>query len=293
MSDKNIFINPNATSIASAIVGVNGVSANLPELCFGDSYSFAVKFVGGGEDGFVLPDKDCEYLFNIGLMTKATSGNFKLIYGNEETEQLRFDASASDVANALNKLPSVEAVGGVDVVGVNGSPMKITFKKACAVETIGVESNLLPDVKPMVYEVVIGNSATKSVQMLVLKLDTIANVNNYKIDEAKKTLTFDVSLDTVECLLALGQSEYVRLVAEFKKVKSDGRVQTLAQTNITIRNRLIDATNLCFSSIEISARRAIRLSLGDGTCGYLILEKDGNSIHPVYLTSEEYNNEMA
>lgn len=288
MSDKNIFINPNAQSIASAIVGVNGVSANLPELCFGDSYAFAVKFIGGGEDGFISPDRDCEYVFNIGLMSKANSGNFKLFYGKDSTEQLRFDASASEVANALNKLPSVEAVGGVDVIGVNGSPFKIAFRRAGAVETIAVESNLLPDVKPIVYEVVIGNNTTKGVQMLVLKLDTIANVGNYQIDDATKTLTFDVSLDTVECLLALGQSEYVRLVAEFKKIKSDGRVQTLAQTNITIRNRLIDATNLCFSSIEISARRALRLSLGDGTYGYIVLDKEGDNIYPKYLTSDEY-----
>lgn len=61
----------------------------------------------------------------------VSGGTFTLTYGTDETGNLDFDATAEEVANALNALSSVKLLGGVYVAGaIATDDMTITFKRS-------------------------------------------------------------------------------------------------------------------------------------------------------------------
>ena len=253
MSVKQIIINSDASTTTSAVVsGANRTPTNFPELVFGDSYSIIVKFTGNSEDGFVAPDSSAQYLFNIGALSRATGGTFEISYDGEYTAGLPFNASADMIATALNSLPKIVSAGGVNVSGTDGSPYRIIFKRNGSRKDFEIRSNLFPDTNPIVHIVNSGDDNSRCEILIVLKLDTIASVSNYVVSQSAKELRFNVSLNTVECLLALGTSDKVRLLAELKSIDANGNVFTYSQSQCTIHNRLIDVNTLEYATIELT-----------------------------------------
>lgn len=252
MSEKKIFINPQAPSVATALVsGFGGNPTNFPELFFGDAYEFVVKFTGDSDDGFIVPPAD-SFVFNLGLLARASAGTFVLEFDGLQTAPLPFDASAEDVANALNELETMQNVGGCEVTGLGGSPYRIIFKNYGGRSKIGIQSSLFPDVAPISYVVEAGSENARAEQLIILKLDYVASVTDYVIDANAKELRFKVSLNTVECLLALGQADKVKLIAELKGISASGDVQTFVQIPATIYNRLIDVSALEYTIVELA-----------------------------------------
>ena len=252
MSEKKIFINPQAPSVATALIsGVAGNPTNFPELFFGDAYEFVVKFTGDSEDGFVVPPSE-SFVFNLGLLARASAGTFVLEFDGVQTAPLPFDASAEDVATALNALEPMQNVGGCEVTGLGGSPYRIIFKNYGGRSKIGIQSSLFPDVAPISYVVESGSPDARAEQLIILKLDYVASVTDYTIDANAKELRFKVSLNTVECLLALGQADKVKLIAELKGISATGDVQTFMQIPATIYNRLIDVSALEYTIVELA-----------------------------------------
>ena len=252
MSEKKIFINPQAPSVATALIsGVAGNPTNFPELFFGDAYEFVVKFTGDSDDGFIVPPAE-SFVFNLGLLARASAGTFVLEFDGVQTAPLPFDASAEDVANALNELETMQNVGGCEVTGLGGSPYRIIFKNYGGRSKIGIQSSLFPDVAPISYVVESGSENARAEQLIILKLDYVASVTDYTIDANAKELRFKVSLNTVECLLALGQADKVKLIAELKGISATGDVQTFVQIPATIYNRLIDVSALEYTIVELS-----------------------------------------
>ena len=252
MSEKKIFINPQAPSIATALIsGLGGNPTNFPELFFGDAYEFVVKFTGDSDDGFIVPPAD-SFVFNLGILARASAGTFVLKFDGLQTQPLPFDASAEDVAKALNELETMQNVGGCEVTGLGGSPYRIIFKNYGGRSKIGIQSSLFPDVAPISYVVEAGSPDARAEQLIILKLDYVANVTDYTIDAKAKELRFKVSLNTVECLLALGQADKVKLIAELKGILASGDVQTFVQIPATIYNRLIDVSALEYTIVELA-----------------------------------------
>ena len=252
MSEKKIFINPQAPSVATALIsGFGGNPTNFPELFFGDAYEFVVKFTGDSDDGFIVPPAD-SFVFNLGLLARASAGTFVLEFDGVQTAPLPFDASAEDVANALNELETMQNVGGCEVTGLGGSPYRIIFKNYGGRSKIGIQSSLFPDVAPISYVVEAGSPDARAEQLIILKLDYVASVTDYTIDANAKELRFKVSLNTVECLLALGQADKVKLIAELKGISATGEVQTFVQVPATIYNRLIDVSALEYTIVELA-----------------------------------------
>jgi hypothetical protein len=72
------------------------------------------------------------------LSVSATAGQFRLLLAGQETADLPFDASDDEVAQAIEALPAVAAVGGeIDVIGGPGgetgtNPYTITFAAGLA-----------------------------------------------------------------------------------------------------------------------------------------------------------------
>ena len=252
MSEKKIYINPQAPSVATALIsGFGGNPTNFPELFFGDAYNFVVKFTGDSDDGFIVPPAD-SFVFNLGLLARASAGTFVLEFDGVQTQPLPFDASAEDVANTLNELETMQNVGGCEVTGLGGSPYRIIFKNYGGRSKIGIQSSLFPDVAPISYVVEAGSPDARAEQLIILKLDYVASVTDYTIDANAKELRFKVSLNTVECLLALGQADKVKLIAELKGISDTGDVQTFVQIPATIYNRLIDVSALEYTIVELS-----------------------------------------
>lgn len=252
MSEKKIFINPQAPSVATALIsGFGGNPTNFPELFFGDAYEFVVKFTGDSDDGFIIPPAD-SFVFNLGLLARASAGTFILEFDGLQTQPLPFDASAEDVANSLNELETMQNVGGCEVTGLGGSPYRIIFKNYGGRSKIGIQSSLFPDVAPISYVVEAGSPDARAEQLIILKLDYVASVTDYVIDANAKELRFKVSLNTVECLLALGQADKVKLIAELKGISASGDVQTFVQIPATIYNRLIDVSALEYTIVELA-----------------------------------------
>ena len=277
MSVKQIIINSDASTTSAVVSGANRTPTNFPELVFGDSYSIVVKFTGNSEDGFVAPDSSAQYLFNIGALSRATIGTFEISYDGEYTDVLPFNASADMIATALNSLPEIASAGGVNVSGTDGSPYRIIFKQNGGRKNFEIRSNLFPDTNPIVHIVNSGDDNSCCELLIVLKLDTIASVSNYIVNQSTKELRFDVSLNTVECLLALGTSDKVRLLAELKRIDSNGNVFTYSQSQCTIHNRLIDVNTLEYATIELTgvleSVKAVEKKMADLYSPYTIKRK--------------------
>jgi hypothetical protein len=63
------------------------------------------------------------------IFSTGTQGSFSLSFEGEKTAPLAYNASAADLADALNALEAIKNAGGVTVEGGNGSPWKITFSE--------------------------------------------------------------------------------------------------------------------------------------------------------------------
>ena len=238
--DKTIYVNTAAATITAALVNADSMPAKLPDLVIGDTYKFKALFVGEAPD-FGSGDS---YLFNLGLIAKPTAGIYRLSYGDDTTDDIPHDATAETVQTALNGLASITAAGGVDVTGAAGSPFKIEFRTAGTRAAIEVKTKLYPESRAYVSTIRAGDDTHTAVQAIAIKLDTIAAVSNYATDAENSGLSFDVSINTIEAILALNGGQSVDVVGEMKAVKSDGSVRTFFQANCKIINQLIDTGEL-------------------------------------------------
>ena len=113
----------NANAIASIVAG-RGTVPDLAELVSG-------AYVNGSN----------EQLLTNRIKSLAPNGDFRLKFGTFETSLLRGGSSAANVEIALNALPGIANVGGVDVVTVQSGGYKVTFRENGArVPITGVET---------------------------------------------------------------------------------------------------------------------------------------------------------
>lgn len=238
--DKTIYVNTSAATITAALVNADSMPSKLPDLVIGDTYKFKALFVGEAPD-FGSGDT---YLFNLGFIAKPTAGTYRLSYGDDTTADIPHDADAETVQAALNGLKSITTAGGVDVMGAAGSPFKIEFRVAGTRTAIEVKTKLYPESRAYISTIHAGDDTHTAVQAIAIKLDTIAAVSNYAPDAENSSLSFDVSINTIEAILALSGGQSVDVVGEMKAVKSDGSVRTFFQANCKIINQLIDTGEL-------------------------------------------------
>lgn len=105
----------------------------------------------------------------VSLPSQASGGTFTLTFNSATTGPLAFDASASDVRNALLDLSTIGA-GNVDVTGLNGGPYNVEFTGALgqaeqpALTADG--SLLISDVSATVTETTKGTPGTNETQRI-------------------------------------------------------------------------------------------------------------------------------
>lgn len=98
-----------------------------------------------------------------------TLGTFTLTFGADTTAALAYNATAAQVASALNALASITSAGGVAVTGPDSGPYQIVFTTAGSRALITGGADLLYPLSSIsVYEARAGDVSTTEIQVVVI-----------------------------------------------------------------------------------------------------------------------------
>lgn len=117
----------------------------------------------------------------IGVVEKSpTYGTFTLTFGSDETTTLQYNATATQVQNALNALPSITAVGGV-TVSLQGGSYRIFFNNAVALtdEFGHGENDLFPTSSIGIIEARAGSATAKAIYQVRIKQSPVAYTETF------------------------------------------------------------------------------------------------------------------
>lgn len=300
----------------SAFVHPAGKPAQPCEIYLGDVLNTSVSSVdsnGIAVSGF---DVNQSYAFNISLKSSARVRSYCVGFGGLLTRELPHDAPCADVEDAINALSTIAAVGGVRVEK-NGAVYKVIFKQAGARPSLEFVSRngAYPPSKVLVE----GSDTLALEQIFITRFGALASTSDFVATET--AISFKLALNTYECALALGSSASVEVVCELIAY-SDSARQTLAQSNTTLFNRVIDFDDFAYASNEIllpveraesAAQRsesalaeirairgkpdALKLPIRNGSgvddFAYMVLMRGSNgSIYPEILTEDEYEEDI-
>lgn len=110
-----------------------------------------------------------------------TAGDFKLSYSSETTSILAHNATASQVQDALNLLPSIVAMGGV-VVAKSGTLYRVIWNTQCVVpiDLIVQRNTLYPTSSIAISKVTNGSLTANQILQLHIKQTPVANITNFE-----------------------------------------------------------------------------------------------------------------
>lgn len=173
---------------------VNGwrgfTSAQKPRFRQGDSFPLVVRWIdppmiaasemeeqtlASGESYSVLVGKRGE---------KPFSGTWYASYGGDDSPLIAWDASPADVADAINRIPSVSNAGGVYVSQANNGVYKVSFllKGTRSAFTVNGDS-LFPVSEAEIKVITAGSETAYCVLSLALRQKPLAIGTNF-VDEA-------------------------------------------------------------------------------------------------------------
>lgn len=105
----------------------------------------------------------------VGDIAAPTLGTFTLTFGADTTAALSYNATATQVAAALNALASITSAGGVAVTGPDSGPYQVVFTSAGSRTAITGNADLLYPLSSIsVYEARAGASGVNEIQVVVL-----------------------------------------------------------------------------------------------------------------------------
>jgi len=238
--------------IASPAATVSGV---LPPLIFGDSVPLNVRLVepnpGGGIDA---PWRDIDLdgkTIRVGIGQpggKPSSGTFTLTYGANTTASLPFNATAAQVATALNALASIISAGGVTVAGTTGG-YRIAFVSSGARTAITADTDALYPASQFVAIIAQeGDAGTEEVVLGTLKTQpaayselteipdapsvAVSTIQEGVISEVSFTLTYK-GQTTDPLALTATNSEIALAINALSEVTTDGGVTVSGVVDLT------------------------------------------------------------
>lgn len=141
----------------------------------GDSYN--LQIIGVEPSPLGDPTRPWRYVslptsFYLGIGdvgAAPTLGTFTLTFGADTTAALAYNATAAQVASALNALASIVSAGGVSVTGPDSGPYQIVFTSVGTRTAITGNSDLLyPLSSIQVYEARAGSVSVNEIQVVVL-----------------------------------------------------------------------------------------------------------------------------
>lgn len=179
-----LWVNPDTNSIMS---GWNS-SAVLPTPTFkqGDTVRIELHLVRMTDSsGKVMEELTWSPSANIKLaigkvQAPPTFGTYTLSFGSDETAPISFDATATEMEDAINAMAGITAIGGVSV-SVQGTAYRIVFNSTGALPFAlnYNENDLFPTSSIGVAVARTGTSTVKAIYQVQIKQSPVASVNNF------------------------------------------------------------------------------------------------------------------
>jgi hypothetical protein len=179
INQVNLFIDVTTRRLMRDIF--SDLQIDPPVLIQGDTYQLNVyalqpranRTIGRVFDFVPLPATMFAAIGPVGEVPEL--GTFKLEYDGDTTTALAYNATAAQVAAALNALASVTTAGGVTVAGPDGGPWQVAFVTAGAKETIaGDTDNLFPLTSANIYVAREGATGVNEIQLISLDRQSAA-----------------------------------------------------------------------------------------------------------------------
>ena len=199
------------------------------------------------------------------INAKPSGGTFKIDYGGTSNEILNFNATASDIASAIeSNAPSVPT----PVTGTQIAPFTyvINFGSngTCDLPTVDA-TGLTPSSSVSVQRLITGNSTTKEQWLVRLFQNPIAFVESDFVNitdaNSHKGIRGSLKLGTEGVYDLLDENSSVDSTIELELTDSSGNVQTIFQVPITILADVIGLGSTAFgilpSSLSAEARAFI------------------------------------
>ncbi len=253
---QNIYINTEKDYITNAIVQGFDAPQNvvqLPEFIFGTQKELGFYLItnNGGLDPISGNLTDYSYTLALGDPTgKPVSGDLVWKFDGSTVATLAWNASAIAFETALNADPAITTAGGVDIIGNNGGPYKISWRTKGAKGIFTVDDTALtPTAAAHVFTAQIGDSTHYQVEALQIRLTVVGFCNTWTaLTDSQSTsngMSGTLDLSTIEALMLLAGKASAKTTLELQATHiTSGHVRTLAQVSVTIRNRLIDPSAL-------------------------------------------------
>lgn len=157
-----------------------------PVLKQGDTISVEIHQVQSIDSaGKVMAEKEWDVQSNVTLaigrvQALPTFGTYTLTFGSDETAPISFEATATEMEEAINAMAGITAIGGVSV-SVQGTAYRIVFN------TAGVlpfalnynENDLFPTSSIGVVEARAGTSSVRAIYQVQIKQSPVASVSNF------------------------------------------------------------------------------------------------------------------
>lgn len=170
-----LLINTDRRTLVAAALGLTGTAS--PVFRQGDRQPLEIILCRGAGSTFEAVDYPGEgWSLRVGvgeLESRPITGTFILGYDGDETSALPVNATAQQVADALNALDSVDSAGGVSVevvAGTDGQPgasFLVTFNSAGArLAIVANPVQLYPRSSTVAVEAVTGSGTERSTQLL-------------------------------------------------------------------------------------------------------------------------------
>lgn len=172
-------------------------TATAPVIKQGDTLGIELHWVDDTNiTGLVMEEVEfppsAEISMAIGVIEVApTYGTFTLTFGANETTPLNYNATATDVQNALNALPLIASAGGVTVSLQNRS-YRIIFNNAGVIsETIGFGDNdLFPTSSIGIMNARVGTALVRAIYQVHIKQSPVAYTETFtNQDQATVSVT--------------------------------------------------------------------------------------------------------
>jgi hypothetical protein len=160
-------------------------SALLPRFTLGDSIPVSYRALRPNPGNAAQPWQEVDLTgqsVRVAIGTPAgvpQSGTFTLAYDGDETTARSFNSTASQVATALNLLPSIIAAGGVTVTQAAVGSYRITFEANGALDAGGITIDaaaLYPSIDAVSIAADPGSATTRAVVLIRLETQPAAYI---------------------------------------------------------------------------------------------------------------------
>lgn len=204
---------PAAASLATALTGNNNDLDYTAEEQGDAGNNISIEYKDPGAAGQALAVSVNGSAISVSLATNngtneqqtvtvnATGGNFVLLYKDQQTNKIPYNATATQVQSALESLQSIGA-GNVAVTGSQGGPFTVTFQGALAATNVPALTaryiNLLP-FKPHVevIESVKGTGSVDEVQKVRVQNATLGTFTLTFSGQTTAPIAYNASAATV------------------------------------------------------------------------------------------------